>query len=162
MVLFTHFYEIPSTIPPQGFLSLIVLRPQCCVLDLRTASDFDAWHLPGSVNLPLQSLDSRTLGPFSNSTVLEAQWRELETLFTDPKVVAPLHEHHPHVLVICYNGDTARMATSVLRAKGIEADNLRGGYKALYDDGLWGEPASAGANTMNTSTSNIPVAVQSN
>ena len=43
------------------------------------------------------------------------------------------------MLVICYNGDTARVATSVLRAKGIEADSLRGGYQALRDHGLWGE-----------------------
>jgi hypothetical protein len=35
---FTQFYEIPSTIPPQGFLSSIVLRPQRYVIDLRTAS----------------------------------------------------------------------------------------------------------------------------
>jgi rhodanese-related sulfurtransferase len=44
-----------------------------------------------------------------------------------------------HVLVICYHGDTARVATSVLRAKGIEADSLRGGYQALRDHGLWGD-----------------------
>jgi rhodanese-related sulfurtransferase len=161
VVLFTQFYEIPSTIPPQGFLSSIVLRPQRYVIDLRTASDFDDWHLPGSVNLPLQSLDSCTMCPFSNSAVLEAQWHELEALFTDAKVVAPLHEQHINVLVICYTGNTARVATSVLRAKGIEADNLRGGYKALYDNGLWGEPASAGANMINI-RGNTPVAVQSN
>lgn len=99
--------------------------------------------------------------PFSNSAVLEAQWHELEALFTDAKVVAPLHEQHINVLVICYTGNTARVATSVLRAKGIEADNLRGGYKALYDNGLWGEHASAGANMINI-RGNTPVAVQSN
>lgn len=43
------------------------------------------------------------------------------------------------MLVICYNGDTARIATSVLRAKGIEGDSLRGGYQALRDHGLWTE-----------------------
>jgi cysteine synthase A len=31
------------------------------------------------------------------------------------------------------------VATSVLRAKGIEADSLRGGYQALRDHGLWGD-----------------------
>jgi rhodanese-related sulfurtransferase len=36
-----------------------------------------------------------------------------------------------HVLVVCYNGDSARVATSVLRAKGLEADSVRGGYGAL-------------------------------
>jgi hypothetical protein len=36
----------------------------------------------GAANLPLQSLDSCTMCPFSNSAVLEAQWHELEALFT--------------------------------------------------------------------------------
>ncbi|KAF9888878.1 hypothetical protein FE257_008248 [Aspergillus nanangensis] len=164
VVLFTHFYEtLSSAAMPQSLLNSLSLRPQCCVLDLRTAVDFSTWHLPGSVNLPLQTLDSHTPKPFSDPTVLEAQWRELEALFTDPGVVAPLHVHHPHVLVICYNGDTARVATSVLRAKGVEADSLRGGYKALHDHGLWGESSSCAGVTNNAaSTTAIPVSLQSN
>lgn len=35
------------------------------------------------------------------------------------------------ILVLCYDGDSARVATSVLRAKGYEADSIRGGFKAL-------------------------------
>lgn len=58
-------------------------------------------------------------------------------MFRNETALARLQGHH--VLVICYNGDTARVATSVLRAKGIEADSLRGGYQALRDHGLWGE-----------------------
>lgn len=138
VVLFTHFYEPPKALT-QSLLSGMALRPACCVLDLRTAVDFSAWHLPGSVNIPLQSLDSHTPKPFSDPSVLESQWQELETLFTDARanVVSTLQGHH--VLVICYNGDTARVATSVLRAKGIEADSLRGGYQALHDHGIWGD-----------------------
>lgn len=148
----------------QSLLSSLVLRPQCCVLDLRKAADFDSWHLPGSVNLPLQTLDSHTPKPFAHPKVLEAQWRELESVFTDLAVVGPLHEHHPHVLVICYNGDTARVATSVLRAKGIEADSLRGGYKALHDHGLWGETPSCSTGMINgaSASANIAVPLQSN
>ncbi|GES59988.1 cysteine synthase B [Aspergillus terreus] len=164
VVLFTHFYETPSTAVSQSLLSSLVLRPQCCVLDLRKAADFDSWHLPGSVNLPLQTLDSHTPKPFTDPKVLEAQWRELDSVFTDQAVVGPLHEHHPHVLVICYNGDTARVATSVLRAKGIEADSLRGGYKALHDHGLWGETPSCSTGMINgaSASANIAVPLQSN
>lgn len=107
------------------------------MLDLRTAADFSTWHLPGSVNIPLQSLDFHTPKPFSDPQTLEAQWSELETLFSEEKVISQLKGCH--VLVICYNGDTARVATSVLRAKGVEADSLRGGYQALRDHGLWTE-----------------------
>lgn len=35
------------------------------------------------------------------------------------------------MLCLCYHGDTARVATSVLRAKGFEAESVRGGHAAL-------------------------------
>jgi hypothetical protein len=35
------------------------------------------------------------------------------------------------VVVICYDGDTARVATSVLRAKGITATSIKGGFRAF-------------------------------
>ncbi|GMG33632.1 unnamed protein product [Aspergillus oryzae var. brunneus] len=151
VVLFTHFYNTPNVLS-ECLLSDIKLRPLCCVLDLRTTADFASWHLPGSVNIPLRSLDSHTVKPFSDPGVLEAQWSELEAMFKDPSVITKLDSHH--VLVICYNGDTARVATSVLRAKGIEADSLRGGYQALKDHGLWGSSGveSVEKNTYPTTT----------
>lgn len=133
-MLFTHFYETTQS-TAQSLLSNIVLRPGCCVVDLRTALDFSTWHLPDSVNVPLDSLNSHSPKPFSNPPVLEAQWSELEALFAGDNGVSQLQGRH--VLVICYNGDTARVATSVLRAKGIQSDSLRGGYQALRDHGLW-------------------------
>lgn len=133
-MLFTHFYEAPKSFP-QGLLSNITIRPACCILDLRTAVDFDSWHLPGSVNVPLRSLSLHTAKPFANPDVLEALCLEMQTLFSDDSKLAQLVSHH--VLVICYNGDTARIATSVLRAQGVQADSLRGGYQALKDHGLW-------------------------
>ena len=135
VVLFTQYYEPPRCFSPD-LLSGMVLRHLCCVLDLRTAADFATWNLPGSVNIPLHSLDSHTPKPFTEPGVLEAQWLELEALYSNEGGLSKLNAHH--VLVICYNGDTARIATSVLRAKGIEADSLRGGYQALKDHVLWG------------------------
>ncbi|PYI12023.1 tryptophan synthase beta subunit-like PLP-dependent enzyme [Aspergillus sclerotiicarbonarius CBS 121057] len=140
VVLFTHYYESPRCFSP-NLLSGMVLRHLCCVLDLRTAADFATWNLPGSVSIPLQSLDSHTPKPFSEPGVLEAQWLELEALFSNEGALSKLNAHR--VLVICYNGDTARVATSVLRAKGIEADSLRGGYQALKDHMLWGSSGVA-------------------
>ena len=35
------------------------------------------------------------------------------------------------VLTMCYDGDSARVANSVLRAKGVNSDSIRGGYGAL-------------------------------
>ena len=122
------FYGSPRSLA-QCQLSEIVLKPQNRVLDLRQPGDFYAWHLPGSMNLPLSSLGPHSPSPFSDPGVLEAQWVELENIFRDEALVSELGRLH--VLVVCYDGDSARVATSVLRAKGLEADSVRGGYHAL-------------------------------
>lgn len=114
--------------------------------------DFSAWNLPGSVNVPLHTLHAHSPKPFFDPLVLEAQWAELEAIFRDELSLSQLREKH--VLVICYNGDTARVATSVLRAKGIESDSLRGGYQALRDHGLWGDVGSD-ATMSNTSSGDV-------
>lgn len=76
--------------------------------------------------------------------MLEAQWVELEQIFQD-KLVSDLGSHH--VLVVCYDGDTARVATSVLRARGLEADSVRGGYRAMKIYGIGNDGPIAGAAT---------------
>ncbi|KAJ5754779.1 hypothetical protein N7533_004322 [Penicillium manginii] len=111
----------------------ITLKPQHRVIDLRKAADFGDWHLPESINLPLSSAGPHTPSPFSDPTVLETQWVELEQIFHD-RLVSDLGSHH--VVVVCYDGDTARVATSVLRARSIEADSVRGGYRALKMYGI--------------------------
>lgn len=121
----------------QSLLSEISLKPQHRVIDLRCARDFRAWSLPESINLPLTSLGPHTTSPFSDPTVLEAQWVELEKIFNDARLVTELASHH--VLVVCYDGDTARVATSVLRAKGLEADSVRGGHHAMRMYGIGSE-----------------------
>ncbi|OJJ06795.1 hypothetical protein ASPVEDRAFT_33065 [Aspergillus versicolor CBS 583.65] len=162
VVLFTHFYESPKTCS-QDLLATLTLRPQCCVVDLRTSTDFNSWHLPGSVNIPLKSLDSHTPKPFFNPSILEAQWLELEALLKQQSVLTQLQDQH--VLVICYNGDTARVATSVLRAQKIEADSLRGGYQALKDQGLWGDGGAESVGNKSytqPSVSVTPIPLESN
>ena len=62
--------------------------------------------------------------------MLESQWKELEATFTADRINA--HDLvGKDVYVICYGGDTARVATSVLRARGISAHSVKGGHAAL-------------------------------
>lgn len=124
----------------ESLLSEITLRPQQRVIDLRKAADFDAWHLPQSINLPLASVGPHAVSPFSDPAVLEAQWVELEKIFQDHRLVSDLKAHH--VLVVCYDGDTARVATSVLRNKGVEADSVRGGHRAMKVYGIGSETST--------------------
>lgn len=106
------------------------LKPNTILIDLRTPLDFVACQIPGAYNLPLQSVKSSSPSPFSEAAVLESQWRDLEAMFTSDRINA-YDLSGKTVCMICYNGDTARVATSVLRAKGIVAVSIRGGYAAL-------------------------------
>jgi len=116
------------------------------ILDFRRSSDYDAFHLPNSVNIPLEALrngpDSGS--PFSNPAdecaMLEEVWLELESLFSvkdksgnrNASAEALMSMlRGKKVLTLCYDGDSSRVANSVLRAKGVEAECVRGGYGAL-------------------------------
>lgn len=100
------------------------------LLDLRKPSDFATSHVPGAYNLPLRSSSASTASPFSEASVLENQWKELEATFTADRINA--HDLvGKDVYIMCYHGDTARVATSVLRARGISASSVKGGYSAL-------------------------------
>ncbi|WZH43297.1 Cysteine synthase a [Fusarium acuminatum] len=116
------------------------------VLDFRCSSDYEAFHLPNSVNMPLETLrDGPSSGsPFANPAdecaMLEELWLELESLFnvkdkngnrnaSAEALMSILRGKR--VLTLCYDGDSARVANSVLRAKGVEAESVRGGYGAL-------------------------------
>jgi rhodanese-related sulfurtransferase len=103
------------------------------VLDLRKPEDFRTTHIPGSCNLPLQSVDASTQSPFFDSTILEKQWRELDATFT-PDRISAYDLAGKQVYLVCYHGDTARVATSVLRAKGITATSVKGGMAAVQKD----------------------------
>ena len=51
------------------------------------------------------------------------------------------------MLVLCYGGDTSRVATSVLRAKGVDAVSVGGGFQALQNSetiSFVTEPVSSG------------------
>ena len=105
------------------------------LLDLRTEEDFQACRFPHSINLPLETLNPDTCSPFEDSCVLEKQWLELESLFpqdvTGKCFINGQSFVGQEVLVVCYDGDTSRVATSILRAKGIEAFSMRGGIRDM-------------------------------
>ncbi|KAH9882470.1 hypothetical protein J1614_000706 [Plenodomus biglobosus] len=107
--------------------------PEVMLLDLRKPDDFALDHIDGSYNLPLQSISASSRSPFFAPEILEAQWKELETTFTKERISA--HElSGKNVYVVCYNGDTARVASSILRAKGVTANSIKGGIQALRQE----------------------------
>lgn len=120
-----------------GITTPTLFEDHSLLIDLRTHCDFNRWSFPYSRNLPLRSLDAGTDSPFKDAAILEKQWLELDALFrVDSSLMDELHGKH--VLALCYDGDTSRVATSLLRAKGIDACSLRGGLRGLFEK--WPSP----------------------
>ncbi|PHH62157.1 hypothetical protein CDD81_7531 [Ophiocordyceps australis] len=117
---------------------LIESQPGTTILDLRQAADFAHFRLPCSVNLAFVHRD--TAGPFSDPKVLKDLWQRLDGTFKHPSDDLRNLISGKRILVLCYDGDSSRVATSVLRARGFEADSIRGGFKALY--ALRAEPSA--------------------
>lgn len=107
------------------------IRPKedVAILDLRQAYDFDQGKLPGSTNLPVALPGTRS--PFFDPPLLSQTWTTLENLFNAPSEALKQATTGKRVLVVCYDGDTARVAASVMRAKGHNTDSLRGGLSGL-------------------------------
>lgn len=101
------------------------------IWDLRTVVDFDNWHLPGAVSKPLMNLTAETPSPFFDTSVMELLWQEMENMANDYVEFKGPEHRNDDILLVCYNGDTSRMATSVLRARGIKAINLMNGMNNL-------------------------------
>ncbi|KAI0977599.1 tryptophan synthase beta subunit-like PLP-dependent enzyme [Xylaria arbuscula] len=129
------FFEVPNMfallhrIRSSANLSLqdiLVPRVDVSIIDLRQPSDFHSSQVPGSTNLPIALPTSSS--PFSDPAVMITVWTQLEETFSsiEPSLLSVLQDKR--VLVICYDGDTSRVATSVLRAKGYEADSIQGGF----------------------------------
>ena len=125
---------------------ILAAKPDTQILDFRRSSDFDAFHLPNSVNIPLETLKagagsgSPFADPVGDCSMLENLWLELDALFTvktksggrNPSAEALMAIlRGKKVLTMCYDGDSARVANSVLRASGVVADSIKGGYAAL-------------------------------
>ncbi|KAK3290229.1 tryptophan synthase beta subunit-like PLP-dependent enzyme [Chaetomium fimeti] len=119
-ILADALFPVTSKVKPQ---------PQTSIIDFRQPLDFHDFHLPGSVNVPFVHED--TPSPFSEPRVLESLWERLEETFKAPSTELRELFQGRRILLLCYDGDSARVATSVLRAKGHEAHSIKGGFRAL-------------------------------
>lgn len=103
-------------------------RDDAAILDLRQPADFEKGKLPGSFNIPLTYPGSAS--PFFDPSTLSQLWTQLEKEFASPSGdLASLKGKD--TLIVCYDGDSARVAASVMRAKGYEANSLRAGLDGL-------------------------------
>lgn len=103
------------------------------ILDLRAVTDFEVWHLPGAISKPVNGLATETPSPFLNISVMEHIWPKLLSILSSYSTEPESSIEHKTVALICYDGDTSRVATSILRARGIEAVSLMGGMNGLME-----------------------------
>lgn len=161
-LFFTQDEALASALVP--ITSKVKPQPQTSIIDLRQPLDFQDFHLPGSVNVPFVHED--TPSPFSEPYILEALWKRMEETFKSPSPQLLGLLQGRRVLLVCYDGDSARVATSVLRAKGHEADSIKGGFRALRrlrekSDGGFHVKSEAGSEPITPHLpSAIPVAAQ--
>lgn len=124
--MFNLLQSIRSSINP-SLQDILIPKSDVSIIDLRQATDFQAYQVPGSRNLPIALPSSPS--PFADTKVMTTVWTQLEEMFSAPKNADLLPVlQDKRVVVICYDGDTSRVATSVLRAKGFAADSIRGGF----------------------------------
>jgi rhodanese-related sulfurtransferase len=106
------------------------------VLDLRSLAAFTALHVSGSHCISLKGLTPQTADGdlFGDAQAVHWAWSGLKSLFSHDSLVELLKSAQAakrEVLVLCYDGDASRLATSMLRSRGIEASSVQGGWDGL-------------------------------
>lgn len=101
------------------------------LLDLRSSEDFSLVHISGATSTPLSSLNSVTVSPFDDVEILDMQWRDLKRKLSGHEFFRGLDLASGPVIVVCYHGETARLACSMMRAQNIEAYSIKGGMSAV-------------------------------
>jgi rhodanese-related sulfurtransferase len=108
------------------------------VIDLRDLTAFKTAHVLGAHCVPLQGLSPDTANGdlFGDAEAVHWAWTKLRELLSQQQIANLLKATQAtkrEVLVICYDGDASRLATSMLRSRGIEASSVEGGWKGLKE-----------------------------
>lgn len=100
------------------------------IFDLRPREVYEQGHLDASLNLdlPLTKYDF-----YGDAQAVRERWIELKEVFDREGMlpVESLGQDKGKVLVVCEDGDSGAMATSMLRRKGWEAFCLLGGWREM-------------------------------
>ncbi|KAL8996291.1 MAG: hypothetical protein Q9169_004177 [Polycauliona sp. 2 TL-2023] len=98
-------------------------------LDLRQRADYEKEHVLQSINSPLKCLGPTICDLFGDADTLHMIWTGLQAHFGGAEGL--LGPKGLPIVLLCYDGDTSQMATSILRAKGHTAFSVSGGFSAL-------------------------------
>ncbi|PSN66237.1 cysteine synthase [Corynespora cassiicola Philippines] len=96
--------------------------PHVVTVDLRPQHLYALSHVSGAVNIPLPLTQDDFFG---DAEAVEKRWYELKAALGGGWC------EDRRIIVVCDDGDSSRMATAILRAKGCEAMCVEGGYSSL-------------------------------
>jgi rhodanese-related sulfurtransferase len=102
---------------------------EAAILDLRQSKDYEAGHIRGSQSSPLKNLTEKTGDIFQDPNALPMHRTNLRVKFSEE--VDRLGSKTSPLFVLCYDGETSRLATSILRAAGYTRLSVSGGFSAL-------------------------------
>ncbi|RYP82096.1 hypothetical protein DL769_001755 [Monosporascus sp. CRB-8-3] len=128
------------------------------IIDLRSAQSFCGQHIRGSYSLPLRGLTATTAGGdlFADPETVYEVWKSLRALFLEDdgasQLMGEIGRRGFPSLVLCYDGDASRLATSILRAKGVEAFSVAGGFRGIQDTWVSGRSRGASKGTQLATT----------
>ncbi|MCS6997860.1 MAG: tRNA 2-selenouridine(34) synthase MnmH [Aquificaceae bacterium] len=110
------------------------------LVDIRSPSEYEEFHIPGAINLPLfEDEEKRLIGVLYRGEGLEKAkelgyeiaWKKFEHLLEKFK---ELKERHRHVVLYCWRGGLrSQELCRVLRSVGLEVLRLEGGYRAYRE-----------------------------
>lgn len=117
-----------SPLPEEATSAYSPAENPAIVLDLRNNEDFNLAHFSNAINFDLRLRGQPN--PFTKSAILISQWKAFDSrLIQNSRLLAAKSEGRP-IIVVCYNGNSAKIATSVLRHHGWEAWFVSGGLQA--------------------------------
>ena len=116
----TALPAVPAVLSPDELASLRAARPETRLLDVRTPGEFDAEHIAGAYNVPLDTLAEH--GP------------EIRARVADP------------VVLVCRSGQRARRAEEALKGAGMANLHVLDGGIAAWR--MAGRPVVTGAPRM--------------
>ncbi|RYP40353.1 hypothetical protein DL767_001765 [Monosporascus sp. MG133] len=107
------------------------------IIDLRSAQSFCGQHMCGSYSLPLPGLTATPAGGelFADPEKVYETWKGLKALLLEhdgvSQLIGDIGRRGLPSLVLCYDGDASSLATSMLRAEGIEAFSVACGFRGI-------------------------------
>ncbi|KAH7870581.1 cysteine synthase-like protein B [Lentinula edodes] len=102
------------------------------ILDIRNEVDFNRRHFPAAICLDIGN-NAESPNPFLDTPTMVKQWRSLDQRLSPDNGIFGEELDGKTVVVFCYDGNTSRIATSILQYRGVEAYSCAGGIGVCWE-----------------------------